>query len=261
MKRILLTAGLMLALVAPLSADVTIVQTGSGKGMGFSSKMDTKTYIKGSKMRMDIIDGSTIKSTVFDVDAQKIYVFDNKKKEAEVTDMAKLGAEIDKAVSVENATISVKPNGKTKEIAGRTTNGYDVAMSMPVKLGGEGGAPMTLNMTGETFIAKGAPGTADFIAFYKAATQKGFIFGDPKAAKGSPGPSKAMAEMYEELAKLNGIPYESTMQMKGGGDGPMAFMAKLFNISSVSTVVSIETGALSADMFAPPAGYKLKEMK
>jgi hypothetical protein len=261
MKRLLLTAVLTVALVTPLGADLTLVQTGTGKGMGLSKDMNSTTYIKGARMRIDTPDGSTIKSMVFDVDAQKIYMFDNKKKEADVWDMAQLGGEIGKAVAVDGATMSVKPNGKTKQIAGRTTNGYDIAMTMPVKLGGEGGAPMTLNMTGETYIAKGAPGTADFIGFYKAAAEKGFIFGDPRAAKGSPGPAKAMAEMYEEFAKLGGVPYESNIQMKGGGEGVMSLMAKMFNVSSTSTVVSAETTALSADMFAPPAGYKLKPQK
>lgn len=261
MKRMLLTAVLTAALVTPLSADLTLVQTGSGKGMGFSSKMDTKTYIKGAKMRIDTIDGSTIKSTVFDVDEQKIYMFDNKKKEADMVDMAALGETIEKSVDVGEVEMSIKPNGKTKEIAGRTTNGYDITMTMPVTMGGEKGAPMTLNMTGEAYIAKGAPGTNDFVAFYSAAAEKGFIFGDPRAAKGSPGPAKAMAKNAEELAKLGGVVYESTMQMKGGGDGVMSLMARLLNISSTSTVVSTDVATLPADMFAPPAGYKIKVVK
>ena len=261
MKRLLLTAVLTVTFISPLSADLTLVQTGTGKGMGFSKDMNSTTYIKGSRMRIDTPDGSTIKSMVFDVDAQKIYMFDNKKKEADVWDMAQLGEEIGKAVAVEGATVSIKPNGKTKQIAGRNTTGYDIEMSMPVKMGGEKGAPMTLNMTGETYIAKGAPGTADFIGFYKAASEKGFIFGDPRAAKGSPGPSKAMAEVYEEFAKLGGVPYESNMQMKGGGEGVMSFMAKMFNVSSTTTVTESNTNAIPADMFAPPAGYKLKPQK
>jgi hypothetical protein len=33
------------------------------------------------------------------------------------------------------------------------------------------------------------------------------------------------------------------------------------NISMLSTVESIETGALADDLFAPPAGYKLNQKK
>jgi hypothetical protein len=168
--------------------------------------------------------------------------------------MSELREVIAKTVSSEGGSVSVKPNGKTKQILGRNTTGYDIAISLPVTVGGPGGMAMTLNMTGETYVAKGAPGTQDYIAFYKAASEKGFIFGDPKAAKGAPGPSKAMADMFKEFSKMGGVPYESNMQMKGGGEGMASIMAKMFNISSTSLV----TASIGDDMFAPPAGYKLK---
>ncbi len=71
-----------------------------------------------------------------------------------------------------------------------------------------------------------------------------------------------MAEMYRQLAATGGIPYEQEMNIKMSGEGPMAGMfAKMGNISMTQTVQSVETGALAADLFAPPAGYKLKEQK
>ena len=33
------------------------------------------------------------------------------------------------------------------------------------------------------------------------------------------------------------------------------------NMSSTSTVTSVETGAVAADLFSLPAGYKIKEQK
>lgn len=52
------------------------------------------------------------------------------------------------------------------------------------------------------------------------------------------------------------------MNIKMGGEGPMAgLMAKMGNMSSTTTVTSIDAGALAADLFAPPAGYKLKEQR
>jgi hypothetical protein len=47
-----------------------------------------------------------------------------------------------------------------------------------------------------------------------------------------------------------------------GGDGPMAgMMARMGNMSTHSTVDSVETGTLDAALFAPPAGYKLNQKK
>jgi threonine dehydratase len=112
------------------------------------------------------------------------------------------------------------------------------------------------------WIVKDAPGTAEYLGFYKAAVDKGWFFTDPRAAKAQPGQAKAMAEMQRQLASTGGIPYEQEVTVKMSGDGPMAGMlAKMGNISSTTTITGVDTGALAADLFAVPAGYKLKEQK
>jgi hypothetical protein len=112
------------------------------------------------------------------------------------------------------------------------------------------------------WVVKGAPGTADYSRFFKAAVEKGWIFSDPRAAKAQPGQAKALAEMYKQIAELGGIAYEQQMQIKMGGDGPLAaIMSKMGNFSMTTVVDAVETGALSDDLFAPPAGYKLSPKK
>src|SRR4030095_6329190 len=255
MKRILAAAGFVAMMAASLSADVTIKALNTGKVLGMSGDIPTTTYVKGGKMRVELGDGSTIRTSIYDVDNQKLYMFDNKKKEADVWDMAEFSAEISKSVSVQDIKSSIKPNGQTKQVAGKTANGYDIVVTVPAEVGG---MKMTMNLTGTTWVVKGAPGTADYIAFYKAAAQKGWIFGDPRAAKGQPGQAKAMSEMYEQFAKLDGLPYASEMNIKVSGEGPMAgMMAKMGNMTTTTTTQSVETTAIGADMFAPPAGYKL----
>ena len=255
MKKFLVAAGLVVMVAAPLTADVTIKAMNSGKVMGFGGDLKTTTYVKGMKMRVDTVTGDTIRTSVFDVENQKLYMFDNKKKEADVWDMAQFSAEISKSVSVQDIKSSIKPNGQTKQIAGKTATGYDIVVTVPAETGG---MKMTMNLTGTTWIVKGAPGTADYIAFYKAASEKGWIFTDPRAAKGQPGQAKAMAEMYEQLAMLDGLPYATDMNIKVSGEGPMAaMMAKMGNMNMTTTNESVDTTAIPADMFAPPAGYKL----
>jgi len=52
------------------------------------------------------------------------------------------------------------------------------------------------------------------------------------------------------------------MNMKASGEGPMAaMMAKMGNMTMTTTTESVDTTAISADMFAPPAGYKLNSKK
>ena len=49
------------------------------------------------------------------------------------------------------------------------------------------------------------------------------------------------------------------MTIKMSGDGQMAAaIAKMGNITMTTTVTSIDTGAIAADIFAVPAGYKVK---
>jgi hypothetical protein len=92
--------------------------------------------------------------------------------------------------------------------------------------------------------------------------EKGWIFSDPRGAKAQPGQAKAMAEMYKRIAETGGIPYQTDIQVKLGGDGPMAgLMGRLGGVSMSSVVDTIETGPLPADLFAPPAGYKLNAKK
>jgi len=263
MTRSILVAILTLALAGPAFADVTVKATGSGKGMGISGNMATTTSIKGNKMRTDTVTGDTTRTMIFDVDAQRLYSFDSKKKEADAWDMQAFGATLKDAVDTENMKASIKPNGQTKEIAGKTAAGYDMELSLPATMGGgRDGMKMTVIVSGPVWIVKGAPGTAEYLNFYKGAVEKGWIFSDPRGAKGNPGQAKAMAEMYRQLAATGGIPYEQETIVKMAGEGMMAKMlAKVGNISTTQTVQSVETGTLAADLFAPPAGYKIKEQK
>jgi len=267
MTRVLGLALLVLALAAPAAADLTLKQTMTGKGLGVNGQSTGTTYIKGNKMRSEMQVGDRTQIAIFDLDAQKMYSFDSKKKEADVWDMAAFAAELSKTVDTSAMKTSLTPNGQTKQIAGQTASGYDLEVSMPAAMGGNKDMMMTVTMTGPTWIVKNAPGTADYIRFYKAAAEKGWVFSDPRAAKGSPGPARATTEMYKQFVDAGGIAYETDMQMKmsstGGGAGnPLGgLLARMGNMSMATTVQSVETGALTDDLFAPPAGYKLNQKK
>ncbi|HEY9466776.1 MAG TPA: hypothetical protein VIR54_26955 [Vicinamibacterales bacterium] len=267
MTRVLGLAALVLSLATPAAADLTLKQTMNGKGMGVTGASSGTAYIKGNKMRSEMQVGDRTQIAIFDLDAQKMYSFDSKKKEADVWDMATFSAELAKTVDTSAMKASLTPNGQTKQINGQTATGYDLEISMPSAIGGNPDMVMTVTMTGTTWIVKDAPGTADYVNFYKAAAEKGWIFGDPRAAKSSPGQARATVEMYKQFADAGGIAYETDMQMKvsstgGGAANPLGgLLARMGNMSMATTIQSIETGALGDDLFAPPAGYKLNQKK
>lgn len=261
MNRIILATVLAVSVAAPVLADVTVKATAAGKGMGASTSNTTTTYIKGNKMRTDTVIGDTTRTMIFDVDGQRLYSFDTRKKEADVWDMQAFGGNMAKSVDTSGMKATVKANGKTKAIAGKTANGYDMEISMPTTMGGEKGMKVTVVLTGPMWIVKGAPGTAEYIAFYKGAVEKGWIFSDPRAAQGSPGQARAMAEMYKQLSATGGVPYETEMNIKMAGEGPMAAAMAKMGMTMTNTVQSVETGTIAAGMFAPPADYKLNQKK
>jgi hypothetical protein len=260
--RAVIFAVLSLALMAtPSTADVTLKQSVSGKALGISGTSASTTYIKGAKMRTEVVSGDTTRVTIFDLDAQKMYSFDSKKKEADVYALGQLQADMAKAVDVGAMTATFAPNGQTKDIAGKSATGYDMNMSVPTAMGG-GDMKMTLLMTGPVWIVKGAPGTEDWANFYTQAADKGFVFGDPRAVKANPGQSKAMAELYRKMAATGGIAYEMEMTMKMEGSGPLAgLMARMGGGSMTTTTTDVVAGPLDDALFAPPAGYKLRDRK
>ena len=262
MKRLILATVAALATATPSLADVTIKSTTGGKGLGMSGNVSGTTYIKGNRMRTDTVTGDTTRTVIFDVESQKMISFDSKKKEADVYDMQKLSAEVSKNVDTTGMKATITSNGKSKQVSGHNAAGYDAEITVPATMGGQDGMKITVILTGPMWIVKGAPGAAEYLNFYKTAVDKGWFFTDPRAAKGQPGQAKAMAEMYRQLAATGGIPFEQELQMKMSGEGPMASMlSKMGNVTMTTTVTSIEAGTLSADLFAPPAGYKLKEQK
>ena len=252
-----LAATLAFILVSAAHADVTIKATSTGKGFGISGSTTSTTYIKGLKMRSDATAGKKNISTIFDVDAQKMYILDIEDKKAKAWDMAAFAAQLSSTLSPDGMQASMKPNGQTKAISGQNTDGFDIEIVVPTTVGG---MQMTMRLTGTTWIAKGAPGGADYSAFYQGAADKGWIFSDPRAAAGAPGQAKAMAQMYTEFAKTGGIPYETQMNIKPEGGGPMGgIMAKVGGMQTTTTTDSVETGPLADELFQVPADYAVEQ--
>jgi len=261
MKLLCAVSFLAIALAAPAFADATIKQTTTGKGLGMSGSMPGTTFIKGNRMRVDAVIGDKTQTSIYDLDAQKMYVFDSKKKEADVWDMAAFAEEISKSVDVSSTKAALKPNGQSKAVGGKSAAGYDLEVSMQAAFGGSKDMSVTVTLAGPVWIVR-EPAAADYAKFYKAAVEKGWIFSDPRAAKAQPGQAKAMAEMYDQMAKIGGIPYETNVDIKMSGSGPMAaLLSRMGNINMTTTVESVNAGSLADDLFAPPAGYKLNPKK
>lgn len=246
------------------SADVKVVAQMSGKMMGMNPSGETVTYIKGNKMRTDQTMGGNQLSTIMDVDSGEMITINHKKKEAEIWSVGDVAKALQGAGVNANGGVDVKitPNGQSKDIAGYKAAGHDMSVSVASEMGGPGsGMKMTVNITGPAFLSTDAPGAKDYAAFYLAAAEKGFFFGDPRAAKAQPGNARGMMALYRTMAE-KGVPLESRQIIKLSGDGPMAgLFAKMGGGEINSTVTSVSADPLAADLFTVPAGYKVKRQK
>ena len=241
------------AIATPAFADVTMKTKGGGTGMVGAATGDMTQYIKGLKIRTDQTTGSGSQTTtIIDMGARQMIVLNHDAKQADVIDMANMSDTLAKA-GVSDVTTSITPTTVTRQIAGHTCTVHDLKIAVPMQMGGN--IKMTMVMSGPQCLVKNAPGQADYLAFYKAASENGGFF-DVAQVKTRPAAAKAMTDMYKKMAEL-GVPFASEMKVGFEGTGPMADMMKKMGNTITTEVTSISTSPVAASLFDVPAGYKV----
>jgi hypothetical protein len=245
-----------LAVAGVATADVTIRSTVSGQGLGQNGTGESVTYLQGMKMRIESSLGGKNLITLMDIDKKRMVLIDGKK--ADAFDMNPyLSQQV--ALSVDDVAVELKPTGQTRDVAGASCEEYQ----MRIKLALDPSAPPEMGKVntvihGPTCMVKGAPGLEEYARFYQIAWERGFFFGDPRAAKAQPGRERGMTALYKTMAE-KGMPYWSQMKIDFEGDGFMAQMMAKMGLSITTTVKSVSTEALDAALFEVPAGVKVKE--
>lgn len=250
---------MILGASAPALADVTITAAIGGKGIGQMASGQTVTYIKGLKMRTETNLLGRVTTTIVDLESGRSITLDAEKREATVGDWAKMSSEMQKAMPTP-PKVTFTAGGQTREILGRSCDRYDLTVSLPVTMpGGGADAQMTFTIAGPVWVAKGGPGSADYVRFQKAAAAKGLLT-DPLQSATPSGQSTGMAEMYKRVAEANGIAYSMELGVKVQGSGPMAdLFSKMGGDTSMSmNVTNVAASPLADDLFTVPAGYKTK---
>ena len=262
-KRILL-AGLLASGATLAHADVTVNTTTAGKASIMNVGGDGANYIKGKRMRSDSMFGGRQVSMITDIDNLRFVELDDKKKTATITPLASIADELAK-VGVGAMQATLTRTSQTKTVSGMPCTVHDIRVTMPFTPVGEPGQGMDMNMvlSGTVCLSTSAPGLADYQAFYKAAADSGFIFGNPVAAKSPTGAAqaKAYAALTKKMAEA-GMALESHVVISASGDNPMSGMMGKLAASDITTVVTkTEVGDVPADKFEVPAGYKVKTQK
>jgi hypothetical protein len=254
----------MLAGATLARADVTVTATTTGKAAWFDVSGEGTHYIKGQRMRSEQNAGGRDAALIIDIDNMRFVDINDKKKAATITPLAAIADELQK-VGVKAINSSLTKASQTKQIAGHPCTVHDVMVEMPFSPTGNPGDGLesTMVMSGTVCLSTSVPGLGDYQAFYRAAADSGFIFGNPAAAKSPTGAAQAKgyAELTRKMAAA-GMALESHVTITAKGDNPMAAIMAKAAASDINTIVTkIETGEVSADKFEIPAGYKQKTQK
>ncbi|HET9864720.1 MAG TPA: hypothetical protein VFP37_14845, partial [Steroidobacteraceae bacterium] len=225
---------------------------------------DGVNLIKGRRMRTDSMVGNRAVSLIMDIDNLRFVELDERKKVATVTPLATIADELAK-VSAGAMQATLTPTAQQKTVSGFPCTVHDVRVSLPFSPMGQSGQgmDMTMVLSGTVCLSRAVPGLADYQAFYRAAADSGFIFGNPAAARSPTGAAqaKAYAALTNKMAEA-GMALESHVTIGASGDNPMAgMMAKLAASDITTTVTKIEPGDVPADKLDIPAGYKVKMQK
>jgi len=240
---------LLLALVAsPALADVTIKITMSITGGPAAMDIPTVSYVKAMKMRSDTKAMGQDMSIIMDAATKERLMIDHVNKQVSTLDLQAVMAAM--PVSFGDVTASIKPNGQTKEVLGRTCAGFDVTITIPMTMGSD---TVTMIMSGPAWIAKDGAGVAEYQAFQKAASAAGLLV----SPMGQGPQAKGMLEMQKALAEA-GVPLLQELQMRVDGSGEMAQALSQMAMTMTMTVTEISTAPIPDDTFAVPAGYTKK---
>jgi len=240
---------LLVCAASPASADLGMTMTMSMNAGGMAVNATMETRVKALKMRADIKLMQQDMSIFFDAAAKEAWLVNHATREITSADPAATAGHL--PVAFGEVAVSMKPTGQTKEVLGRTCQGYAIEMTVPMTLGQE---TVSMKMIGTLWIADKGPGVDEYKAVSKAAAESGF-----STSFMAQGPTmKGMVEMQKAMADA-GIPFAQEFQMTLEGTGQAAAaMAQFGNMTMATAVTALSTDAIPDEVFSLPAGYTKK---
>ena len=249
---------LVCSAVAPLSADVLIVErmvlrTGDKSIEGVRS-----TYIKGNRMRLEVAQDGRTAITVYDLPAGDMIEFDTKKKRAYVRKVTARNAKLEKEYPRERTTVTVTPAGKTQTLAGHTCTDHDFDVRVPLTSNGA----IMLTLEGYACLAQSATGVEDYQTFARLAHEQQLVLGPASDNYLLLAVARAQTELYRALTMSGGLPLIVDMTFDVEGRGIAASIArKVLSASRTSASAKFDAAPLADTLFTVPADWKREAKK
>lgn len=247
-----------------LHADVTVTSIlsveGGPPGASARGPMQMVMRVKGMKSRteVDVMGQPTV--IISDLAARKIYTLNTAAKTVTVIDATSPATTPAGAPAL---AATIKPSGQSRSIIGLTCDEH--LLEMTIAMAEMSGAQMppeaaemmkglTMAIDGSIWVAKTAPGAAEYAAFTQAAVDANLV----SLLSGAPGkPNPSMERLLTAIAQAQGLPCLTEMNMTVKGTGPVAdMMRQAGGMKTSITTTSISTDAIPDELFAVPADYK-----
>jgi hypothetical protein len=280
MRRWFVAVAVALICVARVSADLTIMtattlEGGMAAAAGGAPMPKIVTRIKGNKARTDIDVNGAQTSTIIDLATKQMVLLNHDDKTARIVETGTGTVPTPQGpMPMPKIDSSVKATGQKREVNGQPCAEYAVTMTMDMSsMGGRSDMPpeaaamfkgLTMKMSGSTWVAKDAPGAAEY-AKYQAAAAK-VAMGALAAAAGGGGVGasgmgtsmpQGMEKLITGFAEAPGIAYLTELTMSVEGNSQIAaMMSQMGSMKIISRVTDVQTTALDAALFSVPADYK-----
>ena len=281
MRRWFAAGAVALMCVVRVSADLTIttattLEGGMAAAAGGAPTPKIVTRIKGNKARTDIDLNGSQTSTIIDLATKQMVLLRHDDKTAQLVETGTGTVPTPQGpMPMPKIDTTVKATGQKREVSGQQCSEYAVTMTMDMSsmAGGRSDMPpeaaamfkgLTMKMSGSTWVAKDAPGAAEY-AKYQAAAAKMAMGALAGAAGGggvgAPGMGSSMPQGMEKLisgfAEAPGIAYLTELTMSVEGNSQIAaMMSQMGSMKIISRVTDVQTTALDAALFSVPADYK-----
>ncbi len=268
MKRCLAICALVALGSAAVRADVTVTTEvtidGAMAAMMSGAMPRLIMRVKGTKSRTDVeVMGQSV-STITDLTTRQVIVLMPGQKTAQVFDAAQLEALAATAPAPPRLDVTFEPTGQTQTIGGQLCEQFSFSTSMDFSqmstmapqmpreaLEMLKGAKMITK--GFVWVAKSAPGAAEYAAYMKAAVAANL------ASPPVPGLGPAQGSLDQAMRlfrRAEGIAYLSEAELSLEGNAPILEMLKqLATMKMTSKVTDVSVSPIADDLFAVPADY------
>jgi hypothetical protein len=269
MRKWLVTVAVLGVYIAPLGADITVKQRitveGGAAAMMPADALPTITMrIKGTKARTDIEAGGQTVTAITDLELKQVIMLMPGSTVAQMITPQSVAAG-GAPLAMPEMSVSLKPTGKSQTIEGMSCDEHAFTMTLNMasalgqgQLAPEAAAAMkdvNMAMNGSIWIAKSAPGAAEWMAFNKAALDSKLL-----SAISGVGSQPGMDKLLEASATAAGIPYLTEMTMRVEGSGPMVeAMKQMGDMKMTQKISAVSTDPIADDLFKLPAGYTVEK--